>query len=157
MRQESISRQDNGQYEIVDAPEVDVRGPHMRPLGSLLVELLRELKDLFLTEVELTRTEVSSKIEQAASGLGALMLGATVAMAGLMTLVAAAVIAVNDFLIHQWALSALLVGGAVLAVGIACVMAGKSRMEARKLLPERAARNMREDARFLKEEIERRV
>jgi len=74
-----------------------------------------------------------------------------------MTLVAAAVIAVNDFLIHQWALSALLVGGAVLAVGIACVMAGKSRMEARKLLPERAARNMREDARFLKEEIERRV
>jgi hypothetical protein len=70
MRQESFSRQeDNGQYEI-EAPDVDVRGPHMRPLGSLLVELLRELKDLFLTEVELTRTEVSSKIEQAATGLG---------------------------------------------------------------------------------------
>jgi hypothetical protein len=74
-----------------------------------------------------------------------------------MTLVAAAVIAVNDFWIHQWALSALIVGIAVLAIGIACVMAGKNRIEARNLLPERAARNVRKDARFLKEEIERRV
>jgi len=157
MRQESFSRQeDNGQYGI-EAPDVDVRGPHMRPLGSLLVELLRELKDLFLTEVELTRTEVSSKIEQAATGLGTFLLGGAVVAAGLMALVAAAVIAVNDFWIHQWALSALIVGIAVLAIGIACVMAGKNRIEARNLLPERAARNVRKDARFLKEEIERRV
>ena len=156
MRQGELSRQDNGREDF-ETPEVDLRGPHTRPLGSLLAELFRELRDLFLTEVELTRTEVSSKIEQAAMGLGTLLLGGAVAAAGLMTLVAAAVIAVNDFWIHQWALSALIVGTAVIAIGIACVVAGKKRIEARKLVPERAARNVREDARFLKEEIERRV
>jgi hypothetical protein len=155
MRQESFARQDNGMHEL-EPPDVELRG-QMRPLGSLLVELLRELKDLFLTEVELTRTEVSQKIEQAATGLGALVIGASVAVAGMMTLVAAAVIAVNDYLLHNWALSALIVGVAVLMVGVGCVMAGKNRIEAPKLLPERAARNVREDARFLKEEIERRV
>ena len=156
MRQESLNRQYNGPNDI-DAPAVDLRGPHVRPLGTLLAELFRELRDLFLTEVELTRTEVSTKVEQAAMGLGGLLLGATVAGAGLMTLVAAAVIAVNDFWIHQWALSALIVGTVVIAIGIASVMAGKKAIEAHKLLPERAARNVREDARFLKEEIERRV
>ena len=156
MRQDSFARQDNGMHDVEPA-EVDLRGQQTLPLGSLLVELLRELKDLFLTEVELTRTEVSQNIEQAATGLGALVLGASVAVAGMMTLVAAAVIAVNDYLIHNLALSALIVGITVLAIGIACVMMGKNRIEVRDLLPERAARNVREDARFLKEEIERRV
>ena len=157
MRQESsFARRDNGMHDLEPA-EVELRGPQPRPLGSLLVELLRELKDLFLTEVELTRTEVSQKIEQVATGLGALIIGATVAVAGMLTLIAAAVIAVNEYFIHNWTLSATIVGAAVLVIGIACVMAGKNRIEAKNLLPERAARNVREDARFLKEEIERRV
>ena len=128
-----------------------------RTLGSLLVELTRELNDLFLTEVELTRTEVSAKIEQAAMGMVILLLGGLISVAGLMALVAAAVIAVNNYLVHEWALSALIVGVAVMAIGAAIAMAGKSRMEARHLVPERAARNVKRDVRFLKQEIERRV
>jgi hypothetical protein len=128
-----------------------------RSLGRLLVELTRELNDLFLTEVELTRTEVSQKIEQAATGMATLLLGGLTAVGGLMALVAAAVIAVNEYLIHEWALSALIVGVVVMALGGAIAMVGKQRMEARKLVPLRAARNVKEDVEFLKEEVQRRV
>ena len=128
-----------------------------RSLGRLIVELTRELNELFLTEVELTRTEVSQKIEQAAGGLATLLLGGLTAVGGLMALVAAAVIAVHDFVIHEWALSALIVGIAVMALGGFIAMVGKNRMEARKLMPERVARNVKEDVQFLKDGIARTV
>jgi hypothetical protein len=148
------STQGNGQ-RLLQVPEADTR--HTRSLGSLLVELTRELNDLFRTEVELTRTEVSSKIEQAATGIMTLIVGGLIAVAGLMALVAAAVIAINEFFLHEWALSALVVGTGVTVVGVIAMVIGKNRVEKHKLVPARTARNVREDVRFLKEEYQRRV
>jgi hypothetical protein len=149
--------EDENSERAFDSPSRLRSASDTRTLGSLFVELTRELNDLFLTEVELTRTEVTQKIEQAATGIVILLVGGMISVAGLMALVAAAVVAVNNYLVHEWALSALIVGVAVMAIGGAIAMVGKSRMEARDLVPERAARNVKRDVRFLKEELQRRV
>jgi hypothetical protein len=131
-------------------------GGHVqRSLGSLIVELTRELKELFVTEVELARTEVSTKIERAATGVGALVAGGAIALSGLMALVAAAIIGLDAAINELW-LSALIVGVVVLAIGAALAMAGKNQMTAEKLAPKKTAENIREDARFLKQEVQQR-
>jgi hypothetical protein len=143
-------REHNGHGATIDAADSSAE----RSLGSLLVELTRELNDLFLTEVELIRTEVSAKIEQAATGLLAVLAGGLIALAGMLALVAAAVIALNDFYVHEWWLSTFIVGVSVTGLGVVLVLIGKSRAHPRELVPERVVRNVEADTRVLKQERE---
>ena len=127
-----------------------------RSIGSLFVELTRELKDLFMTEVELARSELSSKIEHLTTGVGSLVVGGAVALVGTMALVAAAIIALHRYAIQELWVAASIVGVAVTLIGLALIAIGRSRIDPEKLAPTRVAENLREDARFLQQEIEER-
>ena len=139
-----------------DAPTAPTAAHDGRSVGSLFVDLTRELKDLFTTEVELARAELSSKIEHLTTGLGSLVVGGAVALVGAMTLVAAAIIALHRYAIEELWVAASVVGVAVTLIGLGLIATGKSRMDPEKLVPKRVAENLREDARFFQQEIEER-
>jgi len=132
------------------------RTDHHRTLGSLIVELTRELRDLVTAEFALARSEISGKLDQATAGLGSLVVGAAFALSGLLALVACAILAIN-LALQAWWLSSLIVGVSLLILGAIFAGVGKSKINARKLAPARSAENVHEDVQFLKEEFQRRI
>jgi hypothetical protein len=137
----------------LDAPYARTNGS--RSLAELITALTRELSDLFVTEVRLARTEMSMKIDQATSGAVTVIAGTVVLFAGLLGLLTAATIGLNAYVVHEWWLSATIVGGALTLVGLVVVMSGRRKMKARNLVPRRTVRNLREDAELLRDDAAR--
>src|ERR687894_2354696 len=86
-----------------------------RALGELFSELAQETSTLVRQEVNLAKVEMSQKASRAGKQVGVLAAGGAVAYAGLLAILAA-VIVLLDNVMPLW-LSALLVGIAVAVVG----------------------------------------
>lgn len=130
----------------------DAHEGHAGGLGQQLTQLTREVSTLLRKEVELARTETSEKVSQALNATMALTVGGAVAFAGLLLLLAALVIGLA-YVMPLW-LSALLVGGTVAIIGGGMVAAGKEKLKAQNLMPERTIGTIKGDKQFVKEQLQ---
>lgn len=122
-----------------------------RSLGELFGDFSRESSTLLRQELALARTELSTTASAILGDMRLLAIGGAVVYAGLLTVVAALVLALG-MAMPMWA-SALLVGAAVLIGGGAVTLMGLQRLKQRSLQPEQTVESLREDAEWLKSQV----
>lgn len=128
-----------------------VRVGEERSLGDLVTELARETNTLVAKEVQLAKVELSQKVSHVGKSAGVIGVGAVLAHVGL-TLVAAAIAVALSALLPLW-LSALLVGGALLAVGWVMAKGGLAALKHVDPVPRQTVETLKEDARWAKEQV----
>jgi Putative Actinobacterial Holin-X, holin superfamily III len=135
-----------------DAPEVIGPRPKAeRSLATLLSDLAAETILLIRQEVALFKAELGEKFSRAGKGATAVAVGALVAYSGWLALVAAMVLALS-LALPAW-LAAMVIGILIIAIGGGLALIGKSRLDARALVPRRTIRTLREDEEWLKDRL----
>ena len=125
-----------------------------RSLAELLRELSAETGTLVRKEVALAKAEMSDKMSQVSSGIGSLVVGGAILLAGLIVLLDAAVIGLsNAFPSGLLWLSPLIIGLIVLIIGFAIVIKSRSNLKAANLAPQRTTSSLQRDKEFAKEQI----
>lgn len=110
---------------------------------SLLKRLTDELSVLFRQEMALASAEFTRSMRSFFIGVSSVAAGGAVLFAGLLVLLAAAVLGLSKWL-EPWQ-AALAVGGAVVLVGIVMVLAGKKKLKPEELKPERSVSSLKRD------------
>ena len=119
-------------------------------LGQLFADLTREMTTLVRQEVNLATSELSHKATRVARDLGFLALGGAVAYAGLLAVVAAAILLLG-LVMPGW-LAALLVGLVVAAIGYLLVQRGLAALKRVDLAPRETIETLKEDVRWAREQ-----
>ena len=126
-----------------------------RSLTGLFADLWRETTTLVREEAELAKAEMSDKVSQVGSGIGALAIGGAIAFAGFLLLLGAAVAGLAQVLppdLAPW-LAPLILGVVVTVVGLIAVAKGRTHLKARNLTPTRTTQSLRRDAQLAKEHM----
>lgn len=124
--------------------------------SSLISSLTRDVTSLVRNEVDLAKAEMSEKTSQAATGVGSIAAAGAVMFCGLLVLLAAAVFGLNHVLPPEttpW-LSALIVGGVVLIIGLIMLQSGRKKLQAQNLMPNRTMASLRNDRKFAQQHEE---
>ncbi len=125
--------------------------PDDRSLSELFTDLSRELTALVRQEVALAKTEMSDKAARAGRNAGVLAVGGAIAYAGLLALVAAAIIGLAHAL--AWWLSALIIGVLVVVIGVGLMWTGFAALRHADLIPHRTVQTLKEDAEWAKRQM----
>jgi len=118
-------------------------------LTELLGELANESSALVRDEIELAKQEMNERIVGLKAGAVLAAAGSGVALLGLLSLTAAAVIALAQ--VVGFLYSALIIGVALLVIGGIVISLGVSRLKQTSLRPEQTIETMRENKEWLKE------
>jgi TRAP-type C4-dicarboxylate transport system permease small subunit len=125
---------------------------HNRSLPELFSDLIQDVTTLFRTEVRLAKAEASEKFDTLKSAAG------LIAMA--MIFLLAALIAFTDLLTVWLVLLGIPIGWAGLIVtvllaviGFIALQAGRARLKARNLTPDRTVHQLNRDAAVVKEQV----
>jgi uncharacterized membrane protein YqjE len=118
----------------------DSRG---RSAGDLVKQLLGDVTVLFRKELALAASEISQSVEQTKHGAQSMITGGAVLYAGILFLLAAVTLWLATMM-DAW-LAALIVGAAVTLIGAILVSAGKKRMSASSLAPDRTMASLQKD------------
>jgi len=121
-----------------------------RSLGELFAELARETSTLVRQEVALAKTEMTQKATQVGRDAGMIGIGGAIAYAGLLALIAAAILGLGE-LIPLW-LSALIVGLVIAVIGYAVIQKGIGALKRVDLTPRETIETLKEDAEWAKEQ-----
>ncbi len=106
-----------------------------RSIGQLISDLLRQGSELLQEELALARTEMSGKWPVAGRSVGMIVGGGLLAYAGLLALIAAAIIGVHAVL--PWWASALIVGLIVLGISYVLIQVGVQKLKQTSMVPRR--------------------
>lgn len=125
-----------------------------RSLPDIFSDLVAQFTSLLQKEGQLARAEVSENISKAATGLGFVIGGAVLLIPALVILLDAAVAAITErgHLAPYW--SALIVGGAVLIIGLLLLAFGGSRLRPSNMIPTRTLQQLQRDASVAKAQFE---
>ena len=118
---------------------------------GLIRQLAHEVPALLTKELALAKAEMKASVETTKAGIAAVGMGAVVLLAGLITVLLAAVYALANVM-QPW-LAALIVGVIAMAVGLIMIQSGKKRFDATSLTPERTVNSLQKD----KDAIQRKV
>ena len=121
-----------------------------RTLGELFSELAQETSALVRQEVILAKTEMGQKASRAGRHVGVLAAGGAVAYAGLLAILAA-VIVLLDNVMPLW-LSALLVGIVVAVVGYILVRRAIDALKREDFAPRETMQTLKEDQQWAKDQ-----
>lgn len=113
-----------------------------RSVGSLFGELVGETSALVRGEITLARKEMHENLSTVQRGVAAMAAGGAVLAAGLLALVAAAIL-ILDLVMPAW-LAALIVGAVVATVGAIMLVAGKRKTLQEGLKPERTLSSLQD-------------
>ena len=119
---------------------------------SIVTDLISQFTLLLRKEGELARTEMSENFTRMTVGLGMLVAGAVLIIPALVVLLFAAVAALDAAGMDS-SIAALVVGGAVLLLGLIFVLAGANRIKARKLVPRKTIHQLQEDVSVAKRQV----
>ncbi len=122
-----------------------------RSVAALLSDLANQIGSLVRQEVALFKAELLEKLGLIGRGVGAIAIGALIALSGWLALVAAAVLGLA-IVLAPW-LAALIVGLVLIGVGGALLYFGKSRLDADRLAMRRTLGSLREDEAWVREQI----
>ena len=122
-----------------------------RPLGDLFSDLASDMSNLVRQEVNLAKLEVTQKAKYLGRNVGYLIVGGAVAYAGLLAVIAAVIMLLDNYM-PAWG-AALLVG--VVVALIAWLMIGKamSALQQADLTPRETVETLKEDATWMKQQI----
>ena len=123
-----------------------------KSVRELFSELVGESTALIRKEVQLARVEMVGAARELKASVMAMAVGGIVAFAGLMMLLNAAALALDLWLMRPW-LSALVVGGAAVAIGAALAVGGRKGTQAQNLKPERTLQSLQEDGQLVRRHI----
>ena len=123
----------------------------MASLVNNVKSLTRDTADLVSAEIRLAKAEVSEKINQARSGLVAIIAGLLITFIALMVLVQALVVALANVMSAEMA--ALVVGVGLLAIGLLVVKLGADYLKPENLAPRRTMREARKTGERIREAI----
>lgn len=112
-----------------------------RSIGDLVRDLLRQASILLQEEIALARTEMSTKLPVAGRSVGLIAGGGALAYAGVLALIAAAIIGLHALL--PWWASALIVGIIAIAIGYVLIQGGLQGFKQTSLLPKRTIASFR--------------
>ncbi|PJI84461.1 putative superfamily III holin-X [Yoonia maricola] len=117
---------------------------------SLLVDTLRQFTSLVQGEVKLAKAEMSRIVTRAGIGIAFLAVAFLLALVSLNVLASAAVayIAANGLSVGT---AALIVGGILIVAATGFALAGKSRLSADALTPDKTADSIRDDITAIRE------
>ena len=121
-------------------------------LGRLFRDLADDISDLTRKEIELARTETMEKVSHASKAVISMAAGGFIAYAGLLFLLAAAVLVIATW-VPYW-LSAVIVGSVAVIVGLIMVQGGRSALKDTNIAPEKTVDTMKENAQWVKEKIQ---
>lgn len=121
-----------------------------RSLGELFSELAQETTTLVRHEVNLAKVEMSDKASRAGKHVGILAAGGAVAYAGLLAILAAVIILLNDVM-PLW-VSALLVGVVAAVVGYILIRRGLDALKREDLAPRQTMETLKEDQQWAKDQ-----
>jgi protein-S-isoprenylcysteine O-methyltransferase Ste14 len=127
-----------------------------RSLATLFSDLTRDTVELIRQEIALARTELSQKVSTAQGALASMAVGAAVILAGLFLLLQALVAGISMLLppdLAPW-LAPLLVGVVVAGIGWALLSAGKSKLDAEHLVPQRTIHSLQRDKAVVQEKTQ---
>lgn len=122
-----------------------------RSFGGLLADLAWDLSLLVRQEMALARAEIVDKFAELGIGAGLVAVAGALAFAGLLYLMAAAMIGLA-MVVPSWA-AALIVGGVALLIAGALAMVGRAKMRANDLVPTRTIKTLRDDAVWAREQM----
>jgi uncharacterized membrane protein YqjE len=117
--------------------------------GELLGQLANNSAALVRDEITLAKQEMSEKVKAFRSGLILTSVGALIGLFAILTLIAAAVIALADVVGPTY--SALIIGGVLALVGGVIAMVGIGQIKQTSLKPEQTIETLEEDKEWLKE------
>lgn len=123
-----------------------------RSLGDLFSDLARESSTLLRQEVQLAKAELKQGAVEAGKGIGFLVAGGLVAYAGLLVLLAAAVVGLWQLGVDGW-FAPLIVGLVVLAIGAVLVMSARNTLQGANLAPTKTIESVKEDVEWAKEQV----
>jgi hypothetical protein len=123
-----------------------------RSLGQLFGDLSRQLSTLVRQEIDLARTEVTTRAGAVTRDAAMIGIGSALAYAGLLTLLAAVVLVLVQAGLDPW-LAALVVGIVVAGIGGFLVLRGREGLQRTDLAPRRTIETLKDDAEWAKERI----
>ncbi len=126
-----------------------------RSVAELFAELATETTTLVRKEFELARAEIVHNLSKVVGGVVLLIAGGLVALLGIQALLACVILVLLRWF-EPW-LSALIVGGTVLALGILLVAIGRARLDMRALTPRRTLATLRQDGAWAREQMNERL
>lgn len=119
------------------------RAPDPDSAAGLLSRLVNDVSALFRNEVALAKAELSHAATAAKAGIASMATGAAVLVAGLLALVAAAILALAE-VVDPW-LAALIVGAVLAIAGFVMVSAGKKKLDPSAFTLARTQESLRQD------------
>jgi hypothetical protein len=122
-----------------------------RSLGELFGDLSRDTTTLVRQEISLAKSEMTEKATRLGKNAAMLAVGGAVIYAGLLALIAAAVIGLAQAL--AWWLSALIVALVVLALGGLLIMRGLQAIRQVDPAPTQTLETLKEDVQWAKNQI----
>lgn len=123
-----------------------------RSLGDLFSDLARESSTLLRQEVQLAKAELRQSAVEAGKGIGYLVAGGLVAYAGLLVLLAAAVVGLWQLGVEGW-FAPLIVGLVVLVIGAILVTSARNTLQGSNLAPTKTIESVKEDVEWAKERV----
>lgn len=121
-----------------------------RPLGELFGNLGKQLSTLIRQEIQLAKTELSAKAGSVGRDAASVVAGGLIAYAGLLVLLAAAVLVLVQLGLDAW-LAALIVGVVVAASGAFLVQRGLAAIRSTDLAPHETVETMKDNIEAIKE------
>lgn len=118
-------------------------------LAELFSELGNKSSALIRDEIELAKQELSEKIASFRSGAILLIIAAGIGALAVLTLTAAAVVALTPYVGLLY--STLIIGGVFLVIGAIVASVGMGRIKKTSLKPEQTIETLQEDKEWLKE------
>lgn len=125
---------------------------YRRTIPEIAGDVLTQLTQLFRTEMQLARAEISEKISQAVSGLVLMLIGAVLLIPALVILLLAGVTALTEAGFAPPSAS-LIVGGSALLLGVILALWGMRRLKVQHLAPNRTIEQLQRDAAVAKEQM----
>jgi len=122
-----------------------------RSLGDLFSELAAETGTLVRQEVALAQVELTNKATRVGKNVGFLAVGGFVAYAALLAVLAGVIIGLSYFM-PAW-LAAILVGAVVGVASFVLISSALSELKKTSLTPEETVETLKEDAKWLKNQV----
>ncbi|MFL6154355.1 MAG: phage holin family protein [Ornithinibacter sp.] len=123
--------------------------PSDEPIGALVHRLSEQIPELVRSELRLAQVELTEKGKRAGIGIGMFSGAGLLALFGLGTLIATAILAL-DLVLPAW-LAALIVALVILAIaGVLALIGKKEVQQATPAAPERTIASVKEDVATVK-------
>lgn len=121
-----------------------------RSLAEIVSDLKRDLTTLVREELSLARVEITEKSKRLRRGAVSLVVGGVIAFAGLLSLVAAVILGLDQALHAPW-LSSAIIGAILSMTGLVCMSAARKHFEG--LAPRETVESLRRSKELIENQV----